>query len=301
MNKVIQGDCLEKLKELEDNSVDSIVTDPPYHLVSIVKRFGKEGSAPAKEGKDGSFKRLSGGFMGKTWDGVDENGKGIAYNVDMWKECLRVLKPGGHLLAFGGTRTYHRMAVAIEDAGFEVRDMIEWVYSTGFPKSHNIGKSVDKLQGNEREWVGKNPAWRKGNGEGATTSTGWAKPQRPDITKGTSEWEGWGTALKPAHEPICMARKPLSEKTVASNVLKYGTGGINIDDSRVEGQVPVRSDFGKESNSIFGINSRHPDGFREGRFPANLILTFAENEYIIKDEITNEQKQNALKWIYENA
>jgi len=265
---IIQGDCLEKLKDLEDNSVDSIVTDPPYEL----------------------------GFMGKSWDN-----SGIAYNVDMWKECLRVLKPGGHLLAFGGTRTYHRMAVAIEDAGFEVRDMIEWVYSTGFPKSHNIGKSVDKLQGNEREWVGKNPAWRKGNGEGATTSTGWAKPQRPDITKGNSEWEGWGTALKPAHEPICMARKPLAEKTVAENCLKYGTGGINIDDSRVEGQVPVRSDFGKESNSIFGINSRHPDGFREGRFPANLILSWNENEYIIKESITNEQKQKALKWIYENA
>ena len=145
LNKVIQGDCLEKLKELEDNSVDSIVTDPPYHLVSIVKRFGKEGSAPAKEGKDGSFKRLSGGFMGKTWDGVDENGKGIAYNVDMWKECLRVLKPGGHLLAFGGTRTYHRMACAIEDAGFEVRDMIEWCYGSGFPKSLNIGKATLKL------------------------------------------------------------------------------------------------------------------------------------------------------------
>jgi len=125
--KIINDSMLNILKDLEDNSVDSIVTDPPYHLVSIVKRFGKEGSAPAKEGKDGSFKRLSGGFMGKTWDGVDENGKGIAYNVDMWKECLRVLKPGGHLLAFGGTRTYHRMACAIEDAGFEVRDMIEWV------------------------------------------------------------------------------------------------------------------------------------------------------------------------------
>ena len=136
---------MEKLKELDDNSVDSVVTDPPYHLVSIVKRFGKEGSAPAKEGTDGSFKRLSGGFMGKTWDGVDENGMGIAMNVDMWKECLRVLKPGGHLLSFGGTRTYHRMASAIEDAGFEVRDMIEWVYGSGFPKSRNIGKDIEKI------------------------------------------------------------------------------------------------------------------------------------------------------------
>ena len=151
MNKIIHGDCLEKLKDLPDNSVDSIVTDPPYHLVSIVKRFGKEDSAPAQFGIDGVFARASKGFMGKQWDGLDENGIGIAQNVELWKECLRVLKPGGHLLAFSGTRTYHRMASAIEDAGFEVRDMIEWVYGSGFPKSLNIGKAVDKLQGNERE------------------------------------------------------------------------------------------------------------------------------------------------------
>jgi len=124
LNKIYQGDCLDVLPTLPDNSVDSIVTDPPYEL----------------------------GFMGKSWDST-----GIANNVEMWKECLRVLKPGGHLLAFGGTRTYHRMASAIEDAGFEVRDMIEWCYGSGFPKSLNIGKAVDKLQGNEREYIGENP------------------------------------------------------------------------------------------------------------------------------------------------
>ena len=242
INTVIQGNCLERLKELEENSIDSIVTDPPYEL----------------------------GFMGKSWDNT-----GIANNPVMWAECLRVLKPGGHLLSFGGTRTYHRMAVAIEDAGFEVRDMIEWVYGSGFPKSLNIGKAVDKLQGNEREETHKetkaDSTYHTQNvGETITGTTTYS------VTKGTSEWEGWGTALKPAHEPICMARKPLAEKTVAENVLKYGTGGINIDGSRVEGQVPIRSDFGKESNSIFGINSRHPDGFREGRFPANLILEDCE-------------------------
>ena len=274
MNKVIQGDCLEKLKDLEDNSVDSIVTDPPYHLVSIVKRFGKEGSAPAKEGKDGSFKRLSGGFMGKTWDGVDENGKGIAYNVDMWKECLRVLKPGGHLLSFGGTRTYHRMASAIEDAGFEVRDMIEWVYSTGFPKSLNIGKAVDKLQGNEREILdyatrpdGSKPRTNV-TAQSAQFGNSDSNDQRP--TKGNSEWEGWGTALKPAHEPICMARKPLAEKTVASNVLKYGTGGINIDESRVETEDNVMV-----KNGVNGFAQNYKSGeysfTTQGRFPANLI------------------------------
>ena len=132
MNKVILGDCLEKLKELEDNSVDSIVTDPPYHLVSIVKRFGKENSAPAKFGTDGAFSRASKGFMGKDWDGVNEEGIGIAQKVELWKECLRVLKPGGHLLAFSGTRTYHRMASAIEDAGFEVRNQLCWAFGSGF-------------------------------------------------------------------------------------------------------------------------------------------------------------------------
>ncbi len=206
--KLYNGDCLEVMKTLEENSVDAIITDPPYEL----------------------------GFMGKKWDNT-----GVAYNVDIWRECLRVLKPGGHLLSFGGTRTYHRMAVAIEDAGFEVRDMIEWVYGSGFPKSHNIGKAVDKLQGNEREVVEKIYADgtmpRKTSkyvlaGENLSKTIGSNNIE----TKGTSEWEGWGTALKPAHEPICLARKPLAEKTVAENCLKYGTGGINIDESRVDYQ-----------------------------------------------------------------
>ena len=161
------------------------------------------------------------------------------------------------------------MASAIEDAGFEVRDMIEWVYGSGFPKSLNIGKAVDKLQGNEREVIGERR--QRANSENSNIKMNASVGDVEIVTKGTSEWEGLGTALKPAHEPICMARKPISEKTVAENCLKWGTGGINIDESMVEGQVPVRSDFGKESNSIFGINSRHPDGFREGRFPANLI------------------------------
>ena len=477
LNKIYQGDCLDVLPTLPDNSVDSIVTDPPYEL----------------------------GFMGKSWDN-----SGIAYNVDMWKECLRVLKPGGHLLSFSGTRTYHRMAVAIEDAGFEVRDMIEWVYSTGFPKSLNVGKqinkletdewskiskaldnidqksiievwknnakpagiqlsksltevgnntpkkffvpdiavlysnqksellnaiiaemrlkglslileedgiiavenagqtiellpenarlavklsespnlkcwsiftaqcdvkewlkentevnlkvdealktlrgnkkysneeitsvlcavipsilkhtilnqsrtfqnldtnqkmecasvinviiteytaenlisntvsilkskAVDKLQGNEREITG---SYRvpdiKGDAYGTMNDKqgGSYKNIEVNKTKGTSEWEGWGTALKPAHEPICMARKPLAEKTVAENVLKYGTGGINIDESRVEyqGDADWNNTFRpstnvdkncwiKDSNSVARVDIIN----RNGRFPANLI------------------------------
>jgi DNA modification methylase len=179
-NKIILGNCLDKLKELDSNSVDSIVTDPPYEL----------------------------GFMGKSWDNT-----GIANNVEMWKECLRVLKPGGHLLSFGGTRTYHRMAVAIEDAGFEIRDMIEWVYGSGFPKSLNIGKAVDKLQGNEREE--KDVTFPDGSKPRKTAghfTVGENIPRNTKYTKGTSEWEGWGTALKPAHEPICMARNLYQKK-----------------------------------------------------------------------------------------
>jgi DNA modification methylase len=244
INKVIQGDCLEKLKELEDNSVDSIVTDPPYEL----------------------------GFMGKSWDNT-----GIANNKDMWAECLRVLKPGGHLLSFSGTRTYHRMASAIEDAGFEVRDMIEWVYGSGFPKSRNIGLDVDKRNG-----VTKN----RGKAFVVAGQSGQRdKDTGGDLVPGSNtmgayiaqnEWSGWGTALKPSHEPICMARKPLAEKTVAENCLKYGTGGINIDESRV--------DYNGETPNIGGrANHTRGDGYgfkelgdkieanTQGRFPANLI------------------------------
>ena len=147
------GDCIEKMKELEDNSVDLILTDPPYHLTSIVERFGKKGSAPAStKNNDGSFSRLSKGFMGKEWDGTDENGTGIAFNTEMWKEVYRILKPNGYCLAFSGTRTYHRMASAIEDAGFEIQGISEYCYGSGFPKAldinKNISKSIDKITNN---------------------------------------------------------------------------------------------------------------------------------------------------------
>ena len=230
-----KGDCKEVLKSLPDNSVDSIVTDPPYEL----------------------------GFMGKSWDST-----GIANDATMWSECLRVLKPGGHLLAFSGTRTYHRMASAIEDAGFEVRDMIEWVYGSGFPKSLNIGKAVDKIQGNEREVVGDNP-----NRRDSRSSIVNVQSSKSLISKGTSEYEGWGTQLKPAHEPICMARKPLSEKSIAENCLKWGTGGINIDESRVEGKLDGDPNRFAKTDGGWGVAEFHesPIVRNEGRFPANLI------------------------------
>lgn len=241
--ELLLGNCLDRLKDLEDNSVDAIVTDPPYGL----------------------------SFMGKKWD-YD------VPSVDIWKECLRVLKPGGYLLSFAGTRTQHRMAVNIEDAGFEIRDMIAWIYASGFPKSLNIGKAVDKLQGNEREVLSKQQ--RKGRSAGILG-------KETEIVhvhdKGSSPYEGWGTALKPALEPITVARKPLGEKTVAENCLKWGVGGINIDGCRVgytddkdkiEGQS-ARKSLTKGNDytvhkSMSGMDRSERSNIT-GRFPANLI------------------------------
>jgi site-specific DNA-methyltransferase (adenine-specific) len=204
---VYNGDCLEVMDTIDKCSVDSVVTDPPYHLTSIVKRYGKEGSAPPKDyNQSGVFKRTSTGFMGKEWDGGD-----IAFQANTWRKCYELLKPGGHLIAFSGSRTYHRMAVAIEDAGFEIRDQCIWLYGSGFPKSHNVG-------------------------------------------------DGWGTALKPAHEPMVLARKPLSEKSVADNVMQHGTGAINIDACRIEGEVkhpdtmPDFRDQGEQSKAAIGVD-----------------------------------------------
>ena len=232
---LLNGDCIEQMQKLKDEGkqIDSVVTDPPYHLTSIVERYGKEGSAPAKD-KDGLYQRQARGFMGKEWDGGD-----IAFRSDTWKHAYDLLKPGGYLLAFSASRNYHRMAVAIEDAGFEIRDQIMWIYGSGFPKSLNIGKAIDKRQGNEREVVGTRVS-AFGDADVSETSDGrnlWGKESTKEVelTKGSSEYEGWGTALKPAHEPIVMARKPL-EGTNIDNVLKYGTGGINIDGCRVESE-----------------------------------------------------------------
>ncbi len=285
------GDCIEILKTLPDNSVDSIVTDPPYHLTSITKRFGKEGSSPAQYGTDGAFARASKGFMGKEWDGGD-----IAFRTDVWSECYRVLKPGGHLLSFGGSRTYHRMAVAIEDAGFEVRDQIMWIYGSGFPKSHNIGKAIDKIQGNEREVIGDYET-------SIPQITPWQDVDRFESknqqTKGNGKWEGWGTALKPAHEPICMARKPLSEKSIAENVLKHGTGGINIDDCRIGSEVrttPIHSDDVKDDTTMFGLHKtiqHHREETTEGRFPANIM--FDEEAGKLLDEQSGVSKSQKRK------
>ena len=326
--KLINSDCIEAMKAMPDNSVDSIVTDPPYEL----------------------------GFMGKSWDA-----SGIAFNVEVWREALRVIKPGGHLIAFSGSRTYHRMAVAIEDAGFEIRDQIMWVYGSGFPKSHNVSKGVDKNNGEANRLL-KFTTWMRTTGlkakeldEVTQTNMGghylttasqpaiptvalWAKirPLIADVpewvdelvdrieaerevvgkmtnpassiysqseneisrdvditapaTTAAKQWDGWGTALKPAHEPMVLARKPLIG-TVANNVLTHGTGGLNIDGSRV---VAEGENFDNlKSRPIGKLNTRRNDETDEefdvrvnespeqlaalaklkelGRWPANFI------------------------------
>ena len=281
---LLNGDCLEEMQKLIDDGtqVDSVVTDPPYHLTSITERFGKEGSAPAQYGTDGAFARASKGFMGKEWDGGD-----IAFRKETWELALKLLKPGGHLLAFSGSRTYHRMAVAIEDAGFEIRDQIMWIYGSGFPKSLNIGKAVDKKLGNERVTVGE----RTRNVKPFDDDNGWNSNNTTGnyiYTKGNTQYEGWGTALKPAHEPIVLARKPISEKSITDNVLKHETGGINIDGCRVEGEVkrpdtnPDFRDVAKKAmaqggqdklnfNQISGAERKEIEENNLGRFPANVM------------------------------
>jgi site-specific DNA-methyltransferase (adenine-specific) len=243
------------MRGMPENSVDSIVTDPPYEL----------------------------SFMGRKWDG-----SGIAYSVEMWAEALRVLKPGGHLLAFGGTRTYHRMACAIEDAGFEIRDSIHWVYGSGFPKSLNIGKAIDKAAGAEREVVGQGGSTCPGisaTGECACSETYGAErsmtsgtvhaPATAPATEEARRWEGWGTALKPAHEPVVVARKPL-ESTVAGNVLVWGTGGLNIDGCRVgtDGGTYNSREALPSPNGIYGdgLNGGKTLTLNAGRWPANVVF-----------------------------
>ena len=243
---ILKGDCLDTLKTLPDCSIDSIVTDPPYEY----------------------------GFMGKSWDA-----SGIAYNAEMWRECLRVLKPGGHLLAFSGSRTYHRMTVAIEDAGFEIRDQIMWLYGSGFPKSLDVSKAIDKAAGLlEHEAIAFTVAGRTDKNLPSPVTKGYEppKPQSPEAQR----WQGWGTALKPAHEPICVARKPLTG-TVASNVLEWGTGALNIDGSRVgtgTGETvtyevsDIRGgNYGQDKEAYADRGKLTYTKTDQGRWPANVI------------------------------
>lgn len=253
--RIIVGDCRDVLRTLPEASIDSIVTDPPYGLA----------------------------FMGKKWD----------YDVpseEIWRECLRVLKPGGYLLAFAGTRTQHRMAVRIEDAGFEIRDMIAWVYGSGFPKSLDVSKAIDKAAGAEREIVGTKlgqPGYSLAEDKGRNTYSSAGRSSAVECaitapaTPEAERWNGWGTALKPSMEPITVARKPLAG-TVAENVLAHGTGALNIDGCRItvgddayaRNHSGDRGHAGTRDASGEGATNLHPGGGSAstlGRWPANLI------------------------------
>ena len=250
------GKMQDVLPTLLSDSIDAIITDPPYEL----------------------------NFMNKGWDN-----SGVAFQVDTWKHCLRVLKPGGYLLAFGGTRTYHRIACAIEDAGFEIRDCIMWLYGSGFPKSMNIGLAIDKHNGIESPVIGQNEQilqkqakdLREGkrtivdsyNAGASDRNTGFVNVSA-DIKQAQNEWSGWGTALKPAYEPIIVARKPFSGSLV-DNIIEYRVGGLNIDECRVPHNEDCKLMKKQESiNSIIKQSGRYEDTLElkpEGRFPANVI------------------------------
>lgn len=344
---LFHADCRDAIRQLPDNSIDAVVTDPPYALVSIVKRFGGANAAPAK-GND-AYMRASAGFMGKQWDTGE-----VAFSEEFWAEVLRVLKPGGHVAAFGASRGYHRMACAIEDAGFEIRDSLMWVYGTGFPKSHDVSKGIDKIaysiplfetvRDHLRQWRDARGLDNKALNEAvgsATNGCGMARhwtsteggqhaipskeqwqnlkrvlawpdceldslyatvkdgAERPVIGKSDAtrlavapgqdndrsatvldvtaaatdaarQWEGWGTALKPAFEPIVLARKPLSEGTVAANVLRWGTGALNVGACRVGTETLPAQRAGQAKLGTFEREDMvTPE--REGRWPANVV------------------------------
>jgi len=261
---IYNGDCRGVLPEI--GLVDAVVTDPPYGLK----------------------------FMGKGWD------KGVP-GIEFWQDVISAMKPGAHLLSFGGTRTHHRLMCAIEDAGFEIRDCVMWVYGTGFPKGLNIGKAIDKMSGVEDEWTKKH-----------------GQSQIIDITVPATEvakqWEGWGTALKPAWEPIILARKP-PEGTIAQNVLKHGVGGLNIDGCRVhtepdDAKAMARCNTAKsgrmyDSESPIGTFKRSsgsgPLDTTKGRWPADLILSYPEDEYKLRDDVTLKQLKELAEWLDANA
>lgn len=252
---LLRGDCLVELARIPDESIDAVICDPPYGLE----------------------------FMGKAWD------KYTPLDFELWcakwaAECLRILKPGGHLLAFGGSRTWHRLAAGVEDAGFEIRDSIAWLYGSGFPKSLDVSKAIDKAAGITRDSAGPNPRAAQQTPKSGTAAFGdyaGVGDLTAPATDAAREWEGWGTALKPAFEPVVVARKPLGEKTVAANVLAHGTGALNIDATRigVTDAAYARNHSGDRGHAGTRSEDRSTDihagggsASDLGRWPANVAL-----------------------------
>lgn len=321
--KILHAECVEAMNAMAENSIDAIVTDPPYGLEFMGKDWDKlDGGLPQESVWKGRRGKGGGGFADKPTATFQGDARGAVYggNRPRFQRCtkcnkrkfsgspctcaepewvyevndgapsgmirqqrwheqwaraaLRVLKPGGHLLAFGGTRTYHRLACAIEDAGFDIRDTVAWLYASGFPKSHNVSKAIDRAAGEDRasdyEPNGLNRTHGEGWGGGRTTA------DDPPVTDDAIAWDGWGTALKPAHEPIVVARKPISEANIAANVLKWGTGAINVDGCRISG-VPWKggptTGFAKDKFFTRGDRQEYesePHGL--GRWPANVMF-----------------------------
>jgi len=268
MTKLMQGDCLERMKEIESGSVDTIITDPPYGLK----------------------------FMGKKWD-YD------VPSVDVWKECLRVLKPGGTALIFAGSRTQHRMAVNVEDAGFILKDTLMWLYGSGFPKATDISKQIDKKFGAERTVVSSYS--RDGRSGGILGKE--VKIIKHITTPATPEakrWNGWKShGLKPAYEPILLCIKP-NEGTYAQNALKWGVAGLNIDGSRIPHNEPIKKMKAQSGGSkVYKQAGRYKettDLKPKGRFPANILLS-CDCDYVLKPNISKEDKKKLMEWLYENA
>lgn len=299
------GDCLDVLRELPDNSVDAVITDPPYGIAFMGKAWDQPGEFGSNRLRTGGENKIRGHKDAALNAGLYDLSPAAMANFQRWctawaSECLRILKPGGHLLAFGGSRTWHRLAAAIEDAGFEIRDSIAWLYGSGFPKSLDVSKAIDKAAGVQREIVGTtrgkggqnlNVMARDGAGDSpdakgcgaygqGAIQTDIDLPVTTPATDAAKQWQGWGTALKPAFEPIVVARKPLVG-TVAANVLEHGTGALNIDACRIQ----AGQDYRDKCASVVGLDSnrngaaygewtgeRADSAHADGRWPTNVVL-----------------------------
>lgn len=286
---ILEGDCVEKMRELDEASVDAIVTDPPYGMRFMGKAWdgaaiereiaAKHESEQRKPRTDGrTAPHDSGARQAGTYDLSPTGNRAFQSWCEGWAtEALRVLKPGGHLLAFGGTRTYHRLACAVEDAGFEIRDSLLWLYGSGFPKSLDVSKAIDKAAGAEREIIETIPDRWAGKGDVLQRATQDERDEAHITAPATPEaaqWQGWGTALKPSHEPIVMARKPLTG-TVAANVQQHGTGALNVDGCRVGAGQRFNPPTHKGQTVALGSfeNCDGEGSEVDGRWPSNVVLS----------------------------